>query len=116
MAVDGSPAPCGDGALTNRDAPLDIAPDQPPDPDQPASRRRGLSPIHLDGGDALRHPAAIPRSKRRRLVFGWYGGKSRHLDRLLPGAHHDCEPFAGRSRRRPARARAWWRCPATAIR
>jgi DNA adenine methylase len=40
----------------------------------------------------------MPRSKRRRLVFGWYGGKFSHLDWLLPmlpEAHHYCEPFAG---------------------
>lgn len=40
----------------------------------------------------------MPRSKRRRLVFGWYGGKFSHLDwllPLLPEAHHYCEPFAG---------------------
>lgn len=98
MAVDGSPAPCGDGAPTNRDASVDIAPDvQPPDSDRPASRGRGPSSIYLDG-DGARHPAAMPRSKRRRLVFGWYGGKFSHLDwllPLLPEAHHYCEPFAG---------------------
>lgn len=41
-------------------------------------------------------PAA--RKSRRKLAFGWYGGKFSHLDwllPLLPGAHHYCEPFAG---------------------
>lgn len=35
---------------------------------------------------------------RRRLAFGWYGGKFSHLDwllPLLPACHHYCEPFAG---------------------
>ena len=38
------------------------------------------------------------RSHRRRIVFGWYGGKFSHLDwllPLLPECHHYCEPFAG---------------------
>ncbi len=37
-------------------------------------------------------------NRRRRIVFGWYGGKFNHLDwllPLLPRAHHYCEPFAG---------------------
>ncbi|HET6387711.1 MAG TPA: DNA adenine methylase [Armatimonadota bacterium] len=36
--------------------------------------------------------------RRRRLVFGWYGGKFSHLTwllPLLPDCHHYCEPFAG---------------------
>jgi len=36
--------------------------------------------------------------KRRRIVFGWYGGKFSHLNWLLPllaECHHYCEPFAG---------------------
>ena len=35
---------------------------------------------------------------RRRIAFGWYGGKFSHLDwllPLLPACHHYCEPFAG---------------------
>lgn len=59
---------------------------------------RGLSPIYLDDGEAQRLPVAMPRSRRRRIVFGWYGGKFNHLDwllPLLPAAHHYCEPFAG---------------------
>ena len=38
------------------------------------------------------------RSHRRRIIFGWYGGKFSHLDwllPLLPECHHYCEPFAG---------------------
>lgn len=62
--------------------------------------RRGLSPIYLDGGaaPAPQLPMVMPRSRRRRIVFGWYGGKFNHLDwllPLLPEAHHYCEPFSG---------------------
>lgn len=35
---------------------------------------------------------------RRKIAFGWYGGKYSHLDwllPLLPEAHHYCEPFGG---------------------
>src|SRR6185503_11666682 len=43
--------------------------------------------------------ARRPRpDRRRRIVFGWYGGKFNHLDwllPLLPEAHHYCEPFSG---------------------
>ena len=41
---------------------------------------------------------AIRRRGRRRIAFGWYGGKFSHLDwllPLLPEAHHYCEPFGG---------------------
>ena len=40
---------------------------------------------------------AKPRT-RKRIAFGWYGGKFNHLDwllPLLPTAHHYCEPFGG---------------------
>lgn len=42
-------------------------------------------------------PPARPRNKRR-IAFGWYGGKYSHLDwllPLLPECQHYCEPFAG---------------------
>lgn len=42
--------------------------------------------------------AVLPRSRKRRIAFGWYGGKFSHLDwllPLLPACHHYCEPFAG---------------------
>jgi DNA adenine methylase len=58
--------------------------------------RRGLSPIYLDDTDEL--PLGLPRRRRRRIAFGWYGGKFSHLDwllPLLPKAHHYCEPFSG---------------------
>jgi hypothetical protein len=35
---------------------------------------------------------------RKKIAFGWYGGKYSHLDwllPLLPQAHHYCEPFGG---------------------
>jgi DNA adenine methylase len=35
---------------------------------------------------------------RKRIAFGWYGGKYSHLEwllSLLPEAHHYCEPFGG---------------------
>lgn len=38
------------------------------------------------------------RQGRRRIVFGWYGGKFSHLDwllPLLPACRHYCEPFGG---------------------
>ena len=59
---------------------------------------RSLSPIYLDSADAIGPSATLPRSKRKRIVFGWYGGKFNHFDwllPLLPEAHHYCEPFAG---------------------
>jgi len=37
-------------------------------------------------------------SRKRTILFGWYGGKFSHLDwllPLLPCAHHYVEPFAG---------------------
>ncbi|HWY60934.1 MAG TPA: DNA adenine methylase [Rhizomicrobium sp.] len=60
--------------------------------------RRGLSPIYLDQSEARELPMVVPRSQRRRIVFGWYGGKFSHLEwllPLLPKAHHYCEPFSG---------------------
>lgn len=43
-------------------------------------------------------PAIVSLSRKKMILFGWYGGKFSHLDwllRLLPGCHHYCEPFAG---------------------
>lgn len=59
---------------------------------------RFLSPIYLDATEADQLPLALARNRRKRIVFGWYGGKFNHLDWLLPmlpKAHHYCEPFAG---------------------
>jgi DNA adenine methylase len=44
------------------------------------------------------HSICIRNRSRRKIVFGWYGGKFSHLDwllPLLPPCHHYCEPFAG---------------------
>ena len=43
-------------------------------------------------------PIGSAGAARRRIAFGWYGGKFNHLDwllPLLPACHHYCEPFAG---------------------
>jgi DNA adenine methylase len=57
-----------------------------------------LSPIFLDADEASLFPVTLARSGRKRIAFGWYGGKFSHLEwllPLLPKAHHYCEPFAG---------------------
>lgn len=61
---------------------------------------RGLSPIYLDNVEETFENVVVlkRRNGRKRIVFGWYGGKFSHLDwllPLLPRAHHYCEPFAG---------------------
>lgn len=60
---------------------------------------RGLSPIYLDGHSDSKNVAVLRRPiRRRRIVFGWYGGKFNHLDwllPLLPYTHCYCEPFSG---------------------
>jgi len=43
-------------------------------------------------------PTSGLSSKKKLILFGWYGGKFSHLDwlrPLLPSCHHYCEPFAG---------------------
>src|SRR3989339_1641903 len=67
---------------------------------QPSEKgKRGLSPIYLDTPGLFWNVVVLKRPKRRRrIVFGWYGGKFSHLDwllPLLPRAHHYCEPFSG---------------------
>ena len=65
---------------------------------KPFAPKRGLSPIYLDETDTIEIPNLLPRLRRKRIVFGWYGGKFSHLDwllPLLPEAHHYCEPYAG---------------------
>jgi len=59
---------------------------------------RSLSPIYITDSEHQNLPIVLPRSKRRRIAFGWYGGKYSHLEwllPLLPEAHHYCEPFSG---------------------
>jgi DNA adenine methylase len=67
---------------------------------QPTKKGRKVSPIHLNENDQPEKANVIyMRGRgRRRIVFGWYGGKFSHLDwllPLLPKCHHYCEPFAG---------------------
>jgi len=62
--------------------------------------KRGVSSIYLDASNSPQksNVTHIRRTRRRRIVFGWYGGKFSHLDwllPLLPESHHYCEPFAG---------------------
>lgn len=60
--------------------------------------KRKISPIYLDEEIDREQPVILPRKRKKRIVFGWYGGKFSHLDwllPLLPSAHHYCEPFAG---------------------
>ncbi len=65
-----------------------------------AKKYRGTSPIFLDeeAGGKNSYAIYVRNRSRRRIVFGWYGGKFSHLDwlmPLLPTCHHYCEPFAG---------------------
>ncbi len=64
--------------------------------------KRRLSPIYLDNPDQLDlfdNVVVYARPvRKRRIVFGWYGGKFSHLEwllPLLPETHHYCEPFSG---------------------
>jgi len=64
------------------------------------AKSRGVSPIFLDEEFEEEHSNVvyIRTRRRRRIAFGWYGGKFSHLDwllPLLPACHHYCEPFAG---------------------
>jgi DNA adenine methylase len=64
------------------------------------TRKRIASPIYLES-DLLRGKVTGTYrrdSGRKKIVFGWYGGKYSHLEwllPLLPQCHHYCEPFAG---------------------
>ena len=54
--------------------------------------------IYLDKLDETKQNGHLVRKKRKKIAFGWYGGKFSHLDwllPLLPDAHHYCEPFSG---------------------
>src|SRR6267142_6958794 len=59
--------------------------------------RKKPSPIYQwsnEGSPPIRNGSR----RRRRIVFGWYGGKFNHLEwllPLLPECRHYCEPFAG---------------------
>lgn len=63
-----------------------------------ATRGKSASPIFLEEESECFGSNIIPRSRRHRIAFGWYGGKFSHLEwllPLLPDCHHYCEPFAG---------------------
>jgi len=69
---------------------------------QLSTKKRTSSPIYLglDKSGLGTHGSVeiLPRNKRKKIAFGWYGGKFSHLDwilPLLPKSHHYCEPFAG---------------------
>ena len=69
---------------------------------QLSTKKRKSSPIYLDfedrSFDSYHSVEIFPRHKRKKIAFGWYGGKFSHLDwllPLLPESHHYCEPFAG---------------------
>jgi DNA adenine methylase len=60
---------------------------------------KALSPIYVKrngaGNGKVRRDAP---QRRKRIAFGWYGGKYSHLNwllPLLPDCHHYCEPFGG---------------------
>jgi DNA adenine methylase len=65
----------------------------------PHPRRKKPSPIYLRNGlGRIGSPGLKKSSTKKRIVFGWYGGKFNHLAwllPLLPECHHYCEPFAG---------------------
>lgn len=54
----------------------------------------------MDFESLVERVSRFPRlhKSRKKIAFGWYGGKYNHLDwllPLLPSCHHYCEPFAG---------------------
>jgi len=60
---------------------------------------KALSPIYTrrNGATNGKVKRQAPR-QRRKIAFGWYGGKYSHLSwllPLLPECHHYCEPFGG---------------------
>ncbi len=58
-----------------------------------------FSPLLFDFPDLPHATVQHSRPPRKRIAFGWYGGKFSHLLWLLPllptEVHHYCEPFAG---------------------
>jgi DNA adenine methylase len=61
--------------------------------------RKAPSPIYANNAQLILQGMPFRDSvRRKRIVFGWYGGKFNHLDwllPLLPDCHHYCEPYAG---------------------
>ena len=60
---------------------------------------RSASPIFLKSSlESSEKKLSVDFRKKKKIAFGWYGGKFSHLDwllPLLPECHHYCEPFAG---------------------
>ena len=61
---------------------------------------KNLSPIYINNKFTLSSQNNIEKRapKRRKIVFGWYGGKFNHLSwllPLLPKCHHYCETHGG---------------------
>lgn len=58
-----------------------------------------LSAIYVKANESLKGKVTRYAPKqRKRIAFGWYGGKYSHLNwllPLLPDCHHYCEPFGG---------------------
>jgi len=55
-------------------------------------------PLPFDQLREMFEETTVIRRKRRKIAFGWYGGKYNHLAwllPLLPKCHHYCEPFGG---------------------
>jgi DNA adenine methylase len=63
------------------------------------THKKETSPIYIDDGFLFNyHNKKFTIHKRKKIAFGWYGGKFSHLDwllPLLPETSRYCEPFAG---------------------
>ena len=63
------------------------------------AKKKGTSPIYIDEGLPFEIAnTRISVRRRKKIAFGWYGGKFSHLDwllPLLPDCPYYCEPFAG---------------------
>lgn len=54
---------------------------------KPKSGKRSPSPIYLDPTESFDNVVVLQRPRRkRRIVFGWYGGKFSHLELKGPGS------------------------------
>jgi len=62
-------------------------------------QKKGTSPIYIEQGLLFNTgKTKIEVRGRKKIAFGWYGGKYSHLDwllPLLPECRQYCEPFAG---------------------
>jgi DNA adenine methylase len=78
--------------------PVDLVPPGRPEGAHNPSRRRSRPALYPGSAAEAEKPGPRAVPGRRKLVFGWYGGKYSHLSwllPLLPACHHYCEPFAG---------------------